>query len=97
MKQDAGNPNDSGETGEAFIASMRIRKGKNERWVDHPVKIVNAKEGLLSFDTSKIYPTGFTYYEILLNEKPVISGKIIRVKKPKKRERKKLPKWHKMF
>ena len=67
---------------------MKIRKGKSGKWVDHPVKIVNAKEGLLSFDTSKMYPNGFTYYEILLNNVPVCGGKIVRVKNPKKRKTK---------
>ena len=66
-----------------MIATMRIRKRKG-KWVDHPIKIENAKEGTLSFDTRKMYPSGFTHYEILLNDKPVIQGKIIRVKKPRK-------------
>ncbi len=75
MKQVTGIPNDSGETGESFdvpitlddmVASMRIRKTKG-KWADYPIKIVNAEEGMLCFDTSKIYPNGFTHYEILLN------------------------------
>ncbi len=67
-------------------ATMKIRKTKGA-WVDHPIKIVNHEEGLLSFDTSKMYPDGFTHYEILLNDKPVMSGKIVRVKNPKKRKK----------